>query len=118
MINKVTPSFTSKISVVYNKDFGLRHFYSSPEADEQLKELKFNGNKDSVTLIPVPGRYEKVPRMQVQVAKRIGHGIAYDNQVIYEPEELLKAYQKALANIDEGNAHFVKDDAIIMDYMA
>ena len=117
MINKITPSFTSKINVVYNKDFGLRHFYHSGEMYKQLDVLESNGKEDSVSLTPVPGRYEKPSVMNVQVCKRIGYGIAYDNQVIYEPEELMSAYTKAIKNIDEGNGHFVNDSALVMDYM-
>ena len=117
MINKITPSFTSKINVVYNNDFGLRHFYKSGEMFKQLDSLESNCREDSVSLIPVPGRYEKPPVMNVQVCKRIGYGIAYDNQIIHEPEQLMAAYTKAVNNINEGNGHFVTDNALIMDYM-
>lgn len=120
MINKIgaTPSFTSKINVVYNKDFSLRDFYSSRIMDDQMNDLKFNGEKDSVTLIPVPAHYQNPPMMKVQVMKRLGHKIAYETETIKEPEELLSAYHNALNKINKSeDKNYVHNNAIIMDYM-
>ena len=119
MINKrgVVPTFTTKINIVYNKDFSLKDFYSSLIMDDQLSELQFNGEKDSVTLIPVPGRYNKAPKMQVQVMKRFKDGIAYDTQEIHEPTELHSAYEKALENINSGNKEYARKSACGLDYM-
>ncbi len=119
MINKigVQPSFTSKVNIVYDRNYSVKGFYSSPDMKNQIDALKSNNNDDIVTLLPIPGRYADYPAMDVQVMKRVGEDIVYDLKRIYEPDELLQTYQELESNLNSHESSHVRRDAIIMNYV-
>ncbi|MBQ8459652.1 hypothetical protein IJ541_06080 [bacterium] len=115
MIGKIgsNPAFTSNVKVLYNRDFGLKSFYASPVMKEQIHTLNLNGKNDTVALIPEPGRYEKAPRIAVQVMQKSkdGENILYTTQYAYEPDEILKAYKEAKESLKlEENVQVVRKD--------
>ena len=118
MINKINsiPSFGSKVHVVYDNDFSVRDFYSSPIVKEQLDWISSDRRKNtSVTLLPIKGRYNQRPAMAVQVVQNFDNVAAiYNTRLAYYPEDIHSAYMGAL----EYDGHKdVRDNVKIMDYI-
>ena len=115
MLNKIGahPSFTSKVRVVYDRDFGLKDFYASNALQNEIYILSVNGKHDTVTLLPETGRYGEAPRIGVQVVQysKDKEDILYTKKYAYDPHEILNAYKEAKKDLaSEENVKKVRKD--------